>query len=256
MSLRTLARRLPSPVYRALQRLYRRLRPAPIAAIPNPGPLVTDIAPRLGAIPGWLNLDDAAHFTLVLGAQRAAGIRGDLLEIGCFHGRSAALLALHLAPRERLVLVDVFDLPGDEPYGDRPAPEGVRANLARACPGLDQERVTILRADSRTLTLPAEGQFRFAHIDGGHGAATVAADLATCAARMRPGGVIVVDDYAHPLYPGVTEGTDAFLAGEPGWRPIADLNRAGALGRKLYLARDPAGDLPEDSGPDPIGAPP
>lgn len=200
---------------------------------------MTQIAPRLAAIPGWFNLDDLAHFTLALEVQSAAGLRGDLLEIGCFHGRASAVLALHLRPGERLVLVDAFDLPVAERYGDRPTPDGVRRNLVGAVPGLDPTRIEIIRTDSRNLHLPAGLEIRFAHVDGGHDPVTVLGDLTRCAERMLAGGIIAVDDYAHAQYPGVTEGTDAFLAARPDWRPIADLNRAGALGRKLYLRRDP-----------------
>jgi hypothetical protein len=116
MSLRTLARRLPGPVYRSLQRLHRRLASsAPTPALtPNPGPVLTELAPRLAGIPGWFNLDDIAHFTLVLRTQESSGLAGDLLEIGCYHGRSAALLAMHLRAGERLLLSDAFDLPLDD----------------------------------------------------------------------------------------------------------------------------------------------
>jgi SAM-dependent methyltransferase len=185
-----------------------------------------------------MNLDDLAHFTLVLQTQSAAGLHGDLLEIGCFHGRSAAVMAMQLQPGERLWLVDAFGLPVGERYGDRPSPEGVRANLARAVPELDPDRVEIIRGDSRTLALPPGLEVRFAHIDGGHDRDTVLADLANCAARLLPGGILVVDDYAHPQHPGVTAGVDAFLATRGRWRVIADLNRGGAMGRKLYLKRD------------------
>ncbi len=96
--MKKLLRLLPSPLYRGLRALYRRLRPGPgprgFAA--NPGALLTAVAPRLAAIPGWFNLDDMAHFTLVLETQSAAWQVGDLVEICCYHGRSAALLATKL----------------------------------------------------------------------------------------------------------------------------------------------------------------
>jgi hypothetical protein len=60
MNLTRLVRRLPSPIYRVLQRLHRRLAGPAQQLQPNPGPLITDLAPRLGAIPGWFNLDDLA----------------------------------------------------------------------------------------------------------------------------------------------------------------------------------------------------
>jgi len=239
MSLRKLVRRLPSPIYRALQRIRRRLSPTTHAlpSIPNPGPLLSRVAPRLAAIPGWFNLDDLAHFTLVLETQTASGMSGDLLEIGCYHGRSAAVLAMHLQAGERLFLADAFDLPLSDPYGDNPTPERVWRNLAAAVPNLPRERISIQRTYSHDLQLPPNPCLRFVHIDGGHDAVTVRFDLAMSAEHLKPGGVMVLDDYAHPQFPGVTEAVDEFLRVQPSFRVLADLNRLGALGRKLYLAR-------------------
>ena len=67
----------------------------------------------------------------------------------------------------------------------------------------------------------------------GHDAETVVVDLGVCASRLVPGGVVAVDDYAHPQYPGVKQGVQSFLADRPDFRVLADLNRVGALGRKL-----------------------
>jgi SAM-dependent methyltransferase len=238
MSVKKLARRLPSPIYRTLRRISHRIfKPQRTQmAIPNPGPLLTGVAPRIGAIPGWFNIDDLAHFSLVLSTQTTSGIRGDLLEIGCYHGRSAAVLAMHLQADERLFLADAFDLPLDDPYGDTPTPEQVWQNLANAVPNLSRERISIQRVYSNDIQLPPDARVRFAHIDGGHDAATVREDLALCARYLMPGGVVAVDDYAHPQYPGVTEAVDEFLDCQASFHVLADLNRSGALGRKLYLA--------------------
>ena len=239
-SLKRVARRLPGPIYRLLRRLYQRLAPPAVQLQPNPGLLLSELAPRLAAIPGWFNLDDLAHFTLVLGTQAATGLSGDILEIGCYHGRSAAVLALHLQEGEQLFLVDAFDLPLDDNYGDTPSPMGVWRNLQSVVPDLARERVHIQRAYSGELCLPADRRLRLAHVDGGHDAATARADLELCLRHLLPGGVLVVDDYAHPQHPGVSEAVKGLLLEHPGLRVLADLNRSGALGRKLYLAIPPA----------------
>ena len=240
MSVKKLARRLPSPIYRVLRRIQQRIvKPHPTQiSTPNPGPMYTNVVPRLAAIPGWFNIDDLAHFSLVLETQTTGGIHGDLLEIGCYHGRSAAVLAMHLQASECLFLADAFDLPLDDPYGDTPTPEQVWQNLANAVPDLPRERVSIQRAYSNDLQLPPDTNLRFAHIDGGHDATTVGEDLSFCAKYLMPGGVIAIDDFAHPQYPGVTEAVNKFLGYQASFRILADLNRSGALGRKLYLARN------------------
>ncbi len=97
--------------------------------------------------------------------------------------------------------------------------------------------VSIERGYSSDLRLPADMRVRFAHIDGGHDEATVWQDLELCAHRLVSGGVMAIDDYAHPLYPGVTDAVRKFLGSDPSFRVHADLNRPGALGRKLYLVK-------------------
>jgi hypothetical protein len=126
----------------------------------------------------------------------------------------------------------------DDPYGDTPTPEQVWQNLANAVPNLPRERIGIQRAYSNDVELPPDARVRFAHIDGGHDVATVRADLALCARYLMPSGVMAVDDYAHPQYPGVTEAVNEFLDCQASFHILADLNRSGALGRKLYLARN------------------
>ena len=50
------------------------------------------IATGRETVPGWFDRTDAMMFDAVDAAQRRENVRGDLLEIGCFQGRSAILL--------------------------------------------------------------------------------------------------------------------------------------------------------------------
>src|SRR4051812_42395764 len=43
-------------------------------------------------IPGWLNPEDAMLFRVADALQFEAGIRGDILEIGAFYGKTSVLL--------------------------------------------------------------------------------------------------------------------------------------------------------------------
>jgi predicted O-methyltransferase YrrM len=169
-------------------------------------------------------------------------MRGDLLEIGCYHGRSAALLAMYLRPDERLVVCDAFDLPLRHSYGDSATPEILWRNLQTAVPQLCRESVEIHHGYSHDLQLAETVRFRFAHIDGGHDRDQVLHDLRLCASHVLPGGIIALDDYFHPDYVGVTEGAQLFLKERDDFQVLADLNRRGALGRKLYLRFAPTVD--------------
>jgi hypothetical protein len=200
----------------------------------EPSPLV-DLWQRARALPGWFTVDDCGHFALILGLQAAAGLRGDLVEIGCYHGRSAAVLLAFLSPGEALVVCDLFR---NHPvaYDDPPTVERLIANLRSVHPQLDPQQLVIHDGASATLSLAGRA-VRFAHIDGGHAEEEALGDLRLVAERLCPGGVIAVDDYHHRDFPGVTAAVDRFLVERPELHVAADLHRHGALGRKLYLVR-------------------
>ena len=58
------------------------------------------------SVPGWFLDIDARLFLGVNALQTGRGIRGNLLEIGAYHGKSAILLGYCLQPGERLVVSD------------------------------------------------------------------------------------------------------------------------------------------------------
>jgi predicted O-methyltransferase YrrM len=198
---------------------------------------MVEVFDRIRTLPGWFNADDCAHFHLILSMQSLNGLHGDLLEIGSYHGRSAGVLAASLQPGERLVVCDAFEAPVDDPYPTVCTPERLWSNLVRVVPALDRNAVEIHACWSHQLDLPAEPRFRFAHVDGGHRKEDALYDLRLSAERLLPGGVMAVDDYRHYRYPGVTEAVDTFLYERGEFSVLADLNRRGAIGRKIYLHR-------------------
>jgi hypothetical protein len=54
--------------------------------IGEPGLVITELFRKVQDIPGWFNVDDCGHFCLVLSFQFVMGVKGDLLEIGSYHG--------------------------------------------------------------------------------------------------------------------------------------------------------------------------
>jgi len=202
------------------------------------GPLITEIFEPLKDIPGWFNVDDCAHFYLTLSLQSILGVKGDLLEIGSYHGRSTAVMSKCLGPGERIVICDVFDLDAGDRYANKPSPETLLANIKRLNGRLEDDRIIIHKCISNDLRLDERENFRFIHIDGGHSAEQAYFDLEFCGKHVMPNGIIVMDDYHNRNVPGVTEGTDKFLKVHDDFRVLADLNRHGAFGRKLYLIKN------------------
>lgn len=191
-------------------------RPSPALPGASPSALCTPPAPtsferylELHAdTDGWFSRESAAVWDALLSAQRAQGVAGHLLEIGVWHGKSAALLVQHARPeREDCLLVDL--------YLDQPR---VEATLRRT--GADLDCVRLLRCDSRRLhvdPLVAEGYraFRFVHVDGEHTAEAVASDLALAAALLSVDGLVVVDDFFNWMYPQVTQAVFRHLREQP-----------------------------------------
>jgi hypothetical protein len=205
------------------------------ADIGEAGPLIKDVFSRLKDVPGWFNVDDCGHFFLVLSYQSAMGIKGDLLEIGSYHGRSTALMAKCLEPGERIVVCDTFESDTDDNYANKPSPENLISNIERVNREMEKDRIVIHKCLSNDLQLDTEEKFRFIHIDGGHSAEQAYFDLQLCSKHLLPNGIIVMDDYYNKQWPGITQGTDRFLNDNDAFRILADLNRHGAFGRKLYL---------------------
>ncbi len=227
-------------VYRRLQRgqfgprLQDTTAFAPQAA---PGPLVTDVFDHIKTMPGWFNIDDCAHFYLLLSLQSHYGVRGDVLEIGSYHGRSTALLAYCLQPGERLVVCDAFERETSDPYADKPSPQELRANIRRVVPAFDFTILDIHACLSSELRFGDDVRFRFIHVDGGHDRDVVCSDLQLCRKHILPRGIVAVDDYHNTSWPAVTQAVDDFLASCDDFAVLADLNRHGAIGRKLYLVK-------------------
>ncbi len=151
-----------------------------------------------GGIEGWFFDGAIAVWDSLLAWQQRRRIGGNLLEIGVHHGKSAALMAMHAEPGQKVVLVD---------YELKPGPIEQALQAAQPAPGV--EFVTV-HGDSRDLpTSPLANatrrSYRWIHIDGEHTGGAVSSDLATANQLLAKNGVVVVDDFFSWLYPQVTE---------------------------------------------------
>lgn len=98
----------------------------------------------------------------------------------------------------------------------------------------DTSQLEILATDSTKITGAdvsrlMGGTLRLLSIDGGHLKNIVTHDLQTATECLTDGGVVLVDDYLNPEFPGVTEGTLEFLTDNRQLRPFC-VSR-----QKLYL---------------------
>ena len=168
-------------------------------------PTVAEYLRQKETVRGSLQDLDARVILAIDGLQRAAGVRGDLLEIGVFYGRSAILLGYCVQARERLVVCDTFDDSTNNLSDQTLHRPGVRRSefeqnylrfhvtlpdiVVGRSNGIDRDRLA--------------GHFRLIHIDGSRAYADVRADILIAHRLLGPGGVVVLTGWAEAHAPGI-----------------------------------------------------
>jgi hypothetical protein len=173
------------------------------------------------SIHGWFSFDAALLFmayTQVLDIPP-----GDVLEIGVHHGLSSIAVAALRGPSRQFFAIDLFDELQDQNVsrsgqGNRAIFEG---NMREFYPSLEGVRI-LGRASSSLRPEELGNDFTFCHIDGGHSRVETYNDLRLSSQVTRAGGLIAIDDYFNPLFPGVCEGAAEFMLRDSSvLRPLA-----------------------------------
>ncbi len=75
-----------------------------------------------------------------------------------------------------------------------------------------KKKVTLLEGDSKDIVPRLDNKFTVVVVDGDHSYEGCYADLVNAWKKLRPGGVMICDDYAYPGLPGVPKAVDQFMA--------------------------------------------
>ena len=151
------------------------------------------------------------------------GLSGDTLEIGVHQGLSAIAIAAMRGDGRRFVAIDRSNqVPSDVTpppwFGSFPR---MLANMRRFFDHLS----FVTTVDTPWTYLQPDDlgrEFAVCHIDGGHMLPEAYADLELVTEISLPGGLIAVDDYFNPAFPGVGEAAVRFSLRYDGvLRPIA-----------------------------------
>jgi predicted O-methyltransferase YrrM len=183
-------------------------------------------------VKGWFYAKDQAVLDWLLDRQERLEPPGDLLELGCYLGKSAILIGGHVRPGETFTVCDLFGAePGDT--ANHSENNWSYATLTRqAFEGnyltFHDELPTIIQATTDQITrhVPA-GSCRFVHIDASHLWLHVRGDIQAARQLLRPDGLVVCDDYRSEHTPGVAAAVWTAVS-EGGLRPIC------ITGNKFY----------------------
>lgn len=168
-------------------------------------------------IEGWFQFDAALMFMAYHQLLAEHGIAANVLEIGVHHGLSTIAIAALRAPGAKLYAVDLFEkLQSQNVSGSGSGNRAIFESNMREFFGNIDFIVPIAGA-SGSLDRPSfQGDFSFCHVDGGHSRSETFHDLDLAASLLVPGGLVALDDYFNPAFPGVSEGAVEFLIRQPG----------------------------------------
>ena len=159
-------------------------------------------------IPGWFRQVDRDLFRTLLSWQVVNEPPGDLVELGCYLGKSAVVIGEAQQEGETFTVCDLF---GDE------APDN--ANMTEnevSYPSLNRQQfernylqfcsplpVVLQMPSSEILEHVKPDSVRFVHVDASHLYEHVAGDVESARTMLRPGGIVVFDDHRSEHTPGV-----------------------------------------------------
>lgn len=216
-------------------------------------------------IDGWNEHGAFTALEILDDIQTDNGIRGHVCEIGVHEGQFFFALALLTNPDEFYIAIDVFeDQHRNLDNSGRANTLLFKENTAKYVGNHDRLNIhlVIIKADSLLLTpefigakivnmgtaLSFEGKrqasatpkvksyfqgIRLMSIDGGHTRAHVLNDLKLAERSIVHGGVVILDDFLHPKWPGVTEGAHVYCSD-----PYSRLIPFAYGNKKLYLSTD------------------
>jgi hypothetical protein len=184
-------------------------------------------------IHGWMSQTTGLAMMELLWHQEAAGLSGNIAEIGIYHGLSAFALIAAARDDDRFFAIDVFE---QQHLNIDNSGQGDLAAFQRHLHYLfPRAQVSIIAKSSLELR-GAETEYqlsnlRFLSIDGGHTKATTQNDLEIANASLAEHGVACLDDVFNTQWTGVVSGLFQFLAQKPELIPFA------FFPNKLFLCR-------------------
>lgn len=167
----------------------------------------------------WQSIEAICDF------QKKHGIDGPIAEIGVYHGKFFIGLALSKESHQNNYAIDVFDLQQfNLDFAGKGDLEIFKANLDKL-----KVKTKIVKADSLSLSeddikkiLKVSEGFSMFSVDGCHLPEHTVVDFQTAMKLTKKEGIIFIDDYNNPNWPGVQEGiSKLFFNSYPTFVPLS-----------------------------------
>lgn len=180
-------------------------------------------------IDGWLHVVAKFMIPIISRAQSDANIRGDIVEIGVWHGLTLLMFG-HLATGQEHV--DGYDIELKPELLSNIKKFGTQATHVHEANSLEMTTWSIM--DGRN-----KNSIRMFHVDGYHTHAVALNDLRLAVGTADPQGVVMLDDFFSPTLPGVTQALHTLIFNEEnnGFFPFA------LGGGKVFLCQDSMSDF-------------
>jgi hypothetical protein len=193
---------------------------------------------------GWLQPGALSVLWSILEIHERADIRGDVAEIGVYHGRLFVMFALSLRSDERAHAIDPFTMPATGPFRAQ-----FEANLAAAA--IDPICTDVHEMLSEAIEIGSASRYlgtapRLISIDGAHTRENVMHDLSLAEECLSQQGIVAVDDFFNPWCADLSEGVFEYLRHNRNLVAVALADSSGprATGApKLFLARPDSAEM-------------
>ncbi|WP_267241532.1 class I SAM-dependent methyltransferase [Streptomyces sp. PR69] len=183
-------------------------------------------------VKGWFWPADQLLFDWFLTRQRDQDIRGDLLELGAYLGKSAVFLGRYLRDGEQFTVCDLWDSPAPDASNTKEMNRSYATLTRRAFEtnylAFHDELPTMVQAPTSVIASRVRsGSCRFIHVDASHLYEHVHGDVRAARQLLLPEGVVAFDDFRAEHCPGVAAAVWGAVA-DGGLKPVV------ISGSKLY----------------------
>jgi hypothetical protein len=166
---------------------------------------------HLAKVDGWLHEKYFLILDLLDELHEEFGIVGHHLEIGVHHGKFFIPVHNMMRAGEKSIAIDIFEVQSENPDKSGLGDQDI---LLKHLQELGRKPEDVIVVPTNSLMIEAAqiadlenkyGKFRMFSIDGSHTAQHTFHDFQVAMSLVARGGVIFVDDYYSPHWPGVHE---------------------------------------------------